>query len=999
MRTKQGKQLVMNTIYKNMSIRRYLVTAFAAIAALTMTAPQATAQTWNQSIACPGWNNPSNFSSGGTRYTGGVGSKNSNQCPNVMTGVTGVTSLPGVTTNTGIKTAAQLDGSASPIMASTCSNASATIPNQNRQFAIMTSLTGTDPNTGGGLKYVPTQFNTTDTTANELNPNTQLTSSIRIGDGCANSGASAAGLYYTFRVTAQNAMFYLYYAIVAQAPTHGMQGNPAFIARVMKRNSAGQWNQVSDTLAYYITTTPSSNNSNPCAYMQPVVPGTNGWSSYGSGYDPVYYKQWEKVAINLSNHIYDTVQIQIVMYDCVAEYHYAYAYIAGECRQMKINASGCPAGMSTNVATLSAPKGLQNYVWYASEWGVADDPPSVSTAPGGAQSHFTFRRLTDEVGTPESRAFDYAAQAEDFRITRARNAAGQTITIDSMGNEQTFMCEMTSALDPAKPFTSRLYANLTNQKPSMIVDTLYNCDGDVKVWNMSEVPGDPTLVVRNATQWSVFGTPDCIGTPIGQYTGDSVLLNFTDSDPKGLLVRTQTIAAGCYSEAIYPILPRINPKAGFVISEKVLCDDGETTITDTTSGDNRRVWSFLPANAPEGDTNLVPWNSDASTIVRSFTHAVEPIQLQVYNGLYTIYRGDTSWCNAVARDTVAVFLHPELEVTGDTIVCAGSRTNATVRAVGVEGCTYEWSLTPGQVTGGLPAGPTLQVVPYADKATYYVKVTSPQGCVAWDSIHAYLVRPKLAIVPPDGRICPDMTATLIGSDADHYSWTASPADPSLAGQENNAQITVSPAVTTTYTMIGHGTNDCDATPLTEKVTIVPLPVPEVKVTPGYIDSDNPTVTLRDASRYSIQSEWAFEDGAAATGREVKHTFDGVIGRDSMGVVLTAYNELQCAIQYPFAIPVNLFTAWFPNAFTPGSQDDNAYFSFFSINDYEYFHIYIYNRRGELVYESDDVKFRWDGTRLKDGEPLEQGTYVYTCRFRKPGSTVLNSHYGSVTLIR
>lgn len=978
----------MNTI-------RHLSVVLTALVAMIFASPQATAQDWSQATACPGWNNPSNFVAGGTRYTGGVGTKKTSICPNVMTGVTGVTSLPGVTTMSGVLSASQLDGSAMPVNQSSCSMSASTMPSHNRQFAIMTSTTGTDPNTNNVVKYVPTQFNTFDTNATMLNPNTEITKSIRIGDGCANDNNSAVGLYYTFRVTAQNAMFYLYYAIVAEAPTHGMAGNPAFIARVMKRNSSNQWAQVSDTLAYYITTTPSSNSSNPCPYMQPVVPGTNGWSQNGS----TYYKNWEKVAINLSEHIYDTVQIQVIIYDCLAEYHWAYAYIAGECRQMKINASGCPAGMSTNVATLSAPKGLQNYVWYASEWGVADDPPSVSTAPGGAQAHFTFRRLTDTIGRPQDGAYDYPAQAADFHITRARNNMGQTITIDSMGIDQTFMCEMTSALDPQKPFKSRLFANLTNHKPSMMVDSLYNCEGDVKVVNMSEVPGDPTLVVRNATQWSLFGTPDCIGTPIGQYTGDSVMLNFTDSDPKGLLVRTQTISAACYSEAIYPIYPRINPKAGMAISEKVLCDDGETTITDTTPGDNRRVWSFLPANAPEGDTTLVPWNSSDPTIVRSFTHAVEPIMLQVYNGLYTIYRGDTSWCNAVARDTVAVFLHPDLEVTGDTIVCAGSRTNATVRAVGVEGCTYEWSLTYGTVTGNLPAGPTLQVVPYADKATYFVKVTSPQGCVAWDSIHAYMVRPKLAIVPPDGRICPGTTATLIASDADHYSWTASPADPSLAGQENQAQITVSPEVTTVYTMIGHGTNDCDATPLNETVTIVPLPVPEVKVTPAYIDSDDPRVVLRDASRYSVLSEWQFEDGATATGNEVKHTFDGVIGRDSMHVVLTAYNVLNCPIQYPFAIPVNLFTAWFPNAFTPGSQDDNAYFSFFSINDYEFFHIYIYNRRGELVYESDDVKFRWNGTRLHDGEPLEQGTYVYTCRYRKPGSTVLDSKYGTVTLIR
>lgn len=974
--------------------------ALMAFVGLCTMAPQAAAQGgWSQETACPGWNNPLNFSSGGNRYTGAVGTKTGSECPNVMTGT------PGYTTMGTFQSASVLDGNSAPILAATCNNASTgNIPDKNRQFAIMTNTTGTDPNTGGAVKYVPTQFNTYDTNATAMNPNTDLTRSIRIGDGCAISGSSAAQLNYTFRVTAQNAMLYLYYAIVAEAPTHGMPGNPAFIIRVMKRNSAGVWKQASptqpnlqdhcDTLAYYITATPSSGGgSGDCSHMTRLTPGVNGWASAGG----IYYKNWDKVAINLSDFLADTVQIQAIIYDCHAQFHYAYAYIAGECRPMSITNSGCPAGMSTDVTTLSAPRGLQNYVWYASEWGGVDNLMNSSFRPGGSQEHITWRQLTPDEGAT---AYNYHVQDSDFRVTRRFGNAGQVVTVDSICQTQTFRCEMTSAIDPSKPFTSSLYANIKNVKPSMIVDTLYNCEGDVKVWNYSEVPGDNEgLVMRNMTQWSIFGTPDCIGTPIQTAVGDSIELNFTEADPRGVLVRTVTTDASCYSEASYAIYPRINPKAGMVISNKVLCDADETTITDTTSGGNTRIWSFLPADAAPGDTTLVPWQSSDATVRRSFTHSIEPIKLQVYNGLYTIFRGDTSWCNAVARDTVAVFLHPELEVTGDTIVCVGSRTNATVRAVGIEGCTYEWSLTPNEVTGNLPAGPTLAVEPYADRATYFVKVTSPQGCVAWDSIHAYLVRPQLAMMPPDGRICPGTTATLIASDADHYSWTAFPADPSLEGQDSLSQITVSPTVTTTYTVVGHGTNDCDATPLSETVTIVPLPVPEVKVTPGYIDSDDPRVTLCDASRHSVYSEWQFEDGAFATGREVKHTFDGVIGRDSMGVVLTAYNELNCPIDYPFAIPVNLFTAWFPNAFTPGSQDENAYFSFYTINDYEYFHIYIYNRRGELVYESDDVRFKWDGTRLSDGEPLSQGTYVYTCRYRKPGSTVLDTKYGSVTLVR
>ena len=130
---------------------------------------------------------------------------------------------------------------------------------------------------------------------------------------------------------------------------------------------------------------------------------------------------------------------------------------------------------------------------------------------------------------------------------------------------------------------------------------------------------------------------------------------------------------------------------------------------------------------------------------------------------------------------------------------------------------------------------------------------------------------------------------------------------------------------------------------------------------------------------------------------MSHSFDNCIGFDSVPVTLTSYNALNCPTEYPFQIPLNVFTVWFPSAFTPGSSDGNDKFTIHTINEYQYFHIYIYNRRGELVYDSDDVHFEWDGTY--NGDPCPQGAYVYICRFRKPGTTTLSSVQGTVTIIR
>jgi gliding motility-associated-like protein len=970
-------------------------------------------QPWSQQTACPGWNNPASFSVGGTvvdKWSGqGINITSGNKpCPNPLSGATGVSSMDGT-----IKQGGQL----ATVNTGSCSNS---ITSPANQFVIMDNLTSFDPNTGNHLRYVPTHFNTYDTTPGAINTN--LTRSIRIGDGCYNGGAtggnSGAALYYTMKVTPNNAMLYLYYAIVAEAPGHNQDGNPTFIIRVMKKNNAGAWTQISDTLAYYISSTigSCSQSGNTCPNMSNVTLAgatESGWHWQGTpcGYSSVLYKDWDKACINLSNYLYDTLRIEVIIYDCIYNAHYAYGYIAGECRQMKLLTSGCPAGMSTDVTTLTAPRDMRNYVWYASQYGYFDEISHSDYTPGGERDYVTWEPLTSEtVANPNG--YNYNVTARDFRVTR-RRVNGYPTTIDSVGNKQTFRCKMTSAIDPDKPFESYLYVGVQNTKPTMEVDSLLLCNGKAKMWNRSYVPGDPSLVVYDSTRWAFHDNPNCSGNPVAEFRGDSAEYQYEGLDPRGVHVWTYTRPNDqgevCYSENKYVLRPRQNPNTRMAITKKILCDADETTLSDITDDyeHNTRFWIFRDSTAAEEDLTSLDtlWGSGENNrvVTRSFTHGVEPIDLWVRNGLFYLNprnARDTIWCEARAQDTVSVFQHPMLERDGDSIVCQGEKTKIWVRAMGVEGeCTYQWSTTYGEVTGDFPPGDTLRVTPYADTSVYYVKVTSPAPafCEAWDSAYAYLVSPKLKMIPTDGRICPGDIARLIGTNADHYSWTASPDDPSLAGQEDNDTILVTPEETTVYTLVGHGTNDCDATPITGTVTIVPLPEAEVALTPELIDAENPKVTLRDISNYGVASSWLFNDGSTAEGREVTHVFEHSVGMDSVPVTLTSYNVLNCPTVYPFNIPVSTFTAWFPTVFTPGSNDANSTFSLFTINEYQYFHIYIYNRRGELIYESDDVNFSWDGTYK--GEPCSQGTYVYTCRYRKPGTINLNTITGTITLIR
>ena len=89
----------------------------------------------------------------------------------------------------------------------------------------------------------------------------------------------------------------------------------------------------------------------------------------------------------------------------------------------------------------------------------------------------------------------------------------------------------------------------------------------------------------------------------------------------------------------------------------------------------------------------------------------------------------------------------------------------------------------------------------------------------------------------------------------------------------------------------------------------------------------------------------------------------------------------------------LFT--FPNAFTPNGDGVNDRLCFNSDELLE-FHIAIFNRWGERVYESDDPTRCWDGTYR--GSACMPGVYTYTCHIRCHADKE-NDFKGDITLIR
>ena len=245
-------------------------------------------------------------------------------------------------------------------------------------------------------------------------------------------------------------------------------------------------------------------------------------------------------------------------------------------------------------------------------------------------------------------------------------------------------------------------------------------------------------------------------------------------------------------------------------------------------------------------------------------------------------------------------------------------------------------------------------------------------------------------------VCEGDTLELTAEQTDYYVWASQPTDSALDAQQGQRRVEVSPTVTTTYYLLGPSGGVADSM----RVEVERFPRLRVVAEPEVVDFDNPVLTLEERGEEVAVSTWSFSDGERAEGRKVRHVYN-VSSMDSVRVTATGCTRHGCCSDTMLAFAVELSVVWFPNVFTPGSEDENACFRLYTRNVnpyYEHFHIYIYNRFGQLVYESSDPTFAWDGT-MDDGSVCPQGTYTYICRYRKPGAYTVAKLHGSITLVR
>ena len=387
-----------------------------------------------------------------------------------------------------------------------------------------------------------------------------------------------------------------------------------------------------------------------------------------------------------------------------------------------------------------------------------------------------------------------------------------------------------------------------------------------------------------------------------------------------------------------------------------MCNDTDTLVTtivplpivnlgnDTTLCQGNPVW--LDAGNP-GDTYL--WSNAAQTQI------IYPTATHDYSVIVT------NWNQCKGYDTAHITFipYPVVNLGRDRNICSNE---VILLYGGSPETSYQWS-----------DGSTNSTFLATTGGTYWV-VTTNQMCVTKDTVLLTLVIAPTVDLGPDIKICYGQdTALDAHNEGLSYLWNT-------GAVTENIRIYNSGDYWCKVTRNGCSTYDTANVLIDDKIN-VNLGL-DTFICPG------DEMMLTPDKKYK---EYAWlPDGQASASIIITQPGTYIV------TIKDAANCYGSGFRYVGEFcPSNLYV---PSAFTPGGDKINPLFLAYGERVLS-FHITIFDRWGETIFESNDISQGWDGTYLDTVCP--QGTYIYRIDYKLYDVTELKMHtlYGNVTLIR
>lgn len=346
------------------------------------------------------------------------------------------------------------------------------------------------------------------------------------------------------------------------------------------------------------------------------------------------------------------------------------------------------------------------------------------------------------------------------------------------------------------------------------------------------------------------------------------------------------------------------------------------------------------------------WHNDPSILnPNSQTPSAIPAATTTYYVDITTSTGCT-YTDSVTITTLNSVPLPNLN--SDTTICAGDNFELTAH----NGDSYNW--TPANLLTNINGNAAMTNI----NSSAYIYVTATNACgEITDSIYIEVIE-VYPQINPDTTICPGDTVQLYASGGDNYTWLP----PITILDPDSSETGAIPIIPTQYTVNVSNNLGCSKN-LTTNVYFYPRPI--ANITGESYLSYGHEVELEGVTNAayfyweSVDSIYCNTCLITAAKPEETSTYifnvqdsNGCVNSDTLTVFLDG-------------------SLYIPNTFTPNGDGINDSFSIKG-EEIKTFKLYIFNRWGELIFESDSMDNQWDGNH--NNRPVLIDTYIWKVEY-------------------
>lgn len=485
-------------------------------------------------------------------------------------------------------------------------------------------------------------------------------------------------------------------------------------------------------------------------------------------------------------------------------------------------------------------------------------------------------------------------------------------------------------------------ANIT-----LIVNPLpnVNAGNDVDICEGNQVTitatGADTYTWSGGIQNGVTFTPTATGTTTYTVTGGNTTTGCTNTD-----------------DVVVTVNPQPNVDAGPDIT---VCEGESVTLTGT------------------GATTL-SWDNGVQDGV-TFTPSVGTVT-------YTLTGTSGSGCTDSDEVTVTVAPIPNVDAGNDISICEGDE----VILSGSGADSYSWD---NGVVDGVPFTPN-------QTTTYTVTGTTNFGCTETDQVTIEVNPvPEPSFVSDNLSGCAPLTADftnttpLLGGETCQWQFGDGTV---YNGCDGAARTYNYPGCYNVSLTITSADGCAQTTTYDSYICVNPDPVANFNFDPALPTTTETTITFNNFSTGASEYEWSFGDVGSSDAENPVQEFPAVEGdypieliaisedgcRDTSNAVLTMFEDL-------------IF--YVPNTFTPDQDGFNETFTPVMTSGFEAqeYRLLIFNRWGEVIFESRNPQIGWDGTFK--GKVVKDGTYVWKIDLKVTIADERKEYYGHVNVLR